>query len=653
MMNPPLNTGMDGTGGIGPQSIPFEGLPEQVQELPSPPQPVYINVIPDEEQQKAIVSLCSQLKRSVQSHGAQKKKRLQRCYDYSVSKLSDGDLLPTPNVTGSERDRATDRPQVFYPMTRQQLKTIYSSMRLTLFPNDENFFQMKSRQPAGVQLEDHITEALKYIYREQNIVGKIGGTLWNLCVFGFSATFPTIRENKDFEWSYIQGEPDPMTGQPSPGQYQATAIQNPPTIDIENFNPLNFYIDPIEKVPDRAKWVNIDIKKVQELKDSPYYFNTDKLKDIASKTINQQTLNQSLGQTYAADMQYTFQDSENSVKYDLYYFPFLEVKAEGQEPTEYRNMIVGIAGEEVLCRFHPNTFPRGRNPVTFYNWMTDPDNIYSVGVAEDLLDLQKLINIIANYKIESLARIGNRFAVKPECDLTNFFGVAGGVLVTEDPKNDVSSLTGDFSEIAALDNTIGVLKAEGQIVSGAQNPFQGSSQVDYKKTATEVSQLAENSISILREVIEHVSQGMVDLFNKINYLIAEIYTEPIMVPVSNTDPRFGGESFIQVDLSVLKQDMFTFEMTSVNSFQSKQAQINALMQLAEMIENPEALAIIKPFVLKMANLMGVKDGEEVIDQILANYQQAQAQAMQQQAMMAQAQAMGMPPGPAPAGPPPV
>lgn len=610
----------------GEPTAPDEG---GISAAVAPAAPDSLSLQPDEAEQKEIVKTAIAFKKSVMAHSKDRKAEMRRCLAYIKSKLQDGDLLPRPSSEGSDRDANTDRPQVFMPLSRQQYKQLKSQIRLTIFPNDEDFFRVraKTNDPIGpmpqpifdpmtgleipqppppkyTDFEDPLTEGLKYVFKEAHISEKIGQNLDNSIWAGCFAGFPTIQDRTIPEWELDMSIPG----------YVKVAEHSVSTLDVEVFNPIDFYIDPSAKDPEYAKWVYVGRKKCQEIKDSRVYFNKDKLKLYAGKTVNFSNKEDGLSIHDIHGLNSSFDDSEENLEYDLFYFPYLKTSA-----SEYRNMIVGVAGGECLVRFHPNTTPRGMNPVVFTGWDTECENPYPQGPIEDMKDIQRNINFMANYKVETLARMGNRFAASADVEIENAFGIAGGIIITpegQDVRQNVMSLTGDYSEIAAITNDIGVLKAEAQIVSGAQNPFQGASNIDFKKTATEINRLTENSISILREVIEHLcNMGVSRLLERCMYLVPDLYPEPITIPV---DRPFGGREFIQVDFSLLKSGQYVVELVNINPSQSKQVQTDGLMKLMELFmgaESPAALQIMEPLIVKIGELMGIKNIRDILDQI--------------------------------------
>ena len=593
-------------------------------------QGMFPNIPLTANEQMEIVSFCNQFKLAVRTHAREKKNTMRTCYAYSKSKFVGGDLLPVPSTMGGDRDMDEDRPRVFIPLVRQQLKQIYSYLKLTIFPNDEDYFRVRGKTPEAARIEDSLTEGLKSIFKQAMITEKLGSALYNVIWAGNAVVFPTIKEEIFWEWHFDAAQQ----------QYVAVQVDMPPLPDLETWNPIDFYIDPTEKDLERVKWGYFGTKKLQELLDSQLYFNKEPMQAFASKETRKNDQNDGADLSQFNGLNPSFEDAEKNVDYDLYYFPYIKTS-----DREYRNMIVGIVGQQVLVRFHPNLFPRGMNPAVFFNWLSDVDSGYGTGPIEDIKELQRLTNIMHNYMIEVLARIGNRFVVTPDVDLTNLFGVAGGVAVAERP-DSIQPLTGNYAEIGELYNVIGTIKAEAQITSGSQNPFQGSANVDFKKTATELQILQENSISIIREVVEHLSvMGIQRILERLMYLCAELYSRPTTVRVNH--PQLGTQ-FMNVDLSVLRSGLFTIELVSVNSSQSKSAQVNGLMQLLQLVgQSPELFTVAEPVIQKIGELQGITDISQMIEDIKERIRMNNAS--RQQGIPGSAMGMGAVPGQTMAG----
>lgn len=605
----------------------------------------------DENEHEEVISILREFKQSAIEAARPKKDTLKKAGAALKCKLIEGDLLPLPSTSGNDKDLNKQRPQVYIPVIRQQVKLIYSQLKMLLFANNEDYFRIRAKTAPYVKFEEPLTNGLKYIFRQEKIPQKLEQDIYNAIWAGFFASYPVVQFNKAFEWRIVQGQPvtDPQTGEQlidpitndlivEPDSYEQIEVDLPPSLDIESLNPHDFYIDPTEKDPERLKWVYCCDKKYQDILDNPYYINKDKLMALLQEQESDGHDDKS-DSSDITEVNKQFRDKPGFIRYDLYYIPYLELKQSSGK--SYRNMIIGVASNQQVVRFHPNMLPMGLNPVVFQNWSASvPDDAYSTGPVEDLLNLQKIINILYNYKLETMARIGNRFGLTPNVDLSNAFGVSGGVFITDNPKEDIVPFTGDYGEIASLDNTIGALKAEAQILGGAQNPFQGSSEIDYQKTATELQILHESSISILREVAANMADGLERVIERLMYMVADLYTEPIQIP---DEDAFGQDVVLEVDFSVLRTRQFKIDITSANPSQSKQAQVNSLKELVDLLTSQpiEVIEAIKPVIDKIGILNGISDVDDLLDKV------------KQRADVLRAQQAGVPAPPVPGvpGPP--
>lgn len=303
--------------------------------------------------------------------------------------------------------------------------------------------------------------------------------------------------------------------------------------------------------------------------------------------------------------QLSTEDDPKTLNCDYYYLPAITL-----EDIKYQNILVTIINGQVLAEFRPNMMPTGLNPAVYCTWMDDRESPYGTGPAEDIKDIQRLVNILYNYQIETFARIGNRFVVKDTVDITNFFGLAGGVATAQDPHNDIVPITGDYIETTHLANLIGTLKAEAQLLAGTQQPFQGASNIDFRKTATEIQLLQENSIGVVREAVEHLSaQGIQPLLERLMYLASQLYQQPL-------DFRVENNQFMSVDLTMLATGNFTIELTSVNPSESRQAQAGNLLKLIQLLaDKPDLLIVAEPLITQIGLLWGIKDIKQLLTDI--------------------------------------
>jgi hypothetical protein len=201
-------------------------------------------------------------------------------------------------------------------------------------------------------------------------------------------------------------------------------------------------------------------------------------------------------------------------------------------------------------------------------------------------------------------------------------------------------------------------------IGGSQDPFQGSSAMDFKKTATEIQVLQSNAVSRVQEAVEHIGNcGVGPILERLAFMAAHLYQGPITVRIDNPKSApvvpgqepgpqdiqdqaaqqglaqpANGPHFREIDLSILATGEFTIELTGVNSAQSKGAEAQLLMELIQMIaKNPEGALMAEGPMEKMAVLNGFKEFPEVFSTFKDRYesmkqiqqQLAQGQQMQQ------------------------
>jgi hypothetical protein len=591
----------------------YVGQPN-VQPPPPRPQPqaqipASLSVTLDDDEQQEVVRYCNTFWKNSVTNTRAKKDMMLRCYAYSVNQFYGDDLLPKPGVQ-NDNDNNKNRPQIFIPGIREQLNNLYSYIKLTIFPNDEDYFRIKGKNEQAAILEQDLTDGFMQLFKQEQISEKLSQFLYNLCWAGFSAGYPTVTQDVTHVTQMgVDDQGNPL--------YVTTAERQPARIDFRCWNPINFFVDNLARDRQTARWCYWSVKKLYELQDSMLYIQENVQQVTPTKNPMSYDIFSGLDMTQWNYLQTITLDNEEDVMVHQYFIPCLKTSR-----NEYRNMLVTIANGQTLIEFRPNLLRY--NPGIFTTWRDDVDTPYGIGPAEEMVGCQRLINILYNAMIEDLARNGNRFVARPEVDLTQLFGVAGGIAITNDPRNDIVPLQGDLVNLAHLQNIIGTLKAEMQLCAGSQNPFQGASNIDFKKTATEIQLLQENSISNMREIVEKISNTAIQpAIESLCSIAAEIGEEPIMV---RRDTPGGGEAFIPVDLSIFNNGQYSVEMTSVNPSQSKQQQINIFNQLLQMAAStPQAVILTKPILLKIAQIAGIGDADSILNEVIQNFQAMQAQ----------------------------
>ena len=551
-----------------------------------------------------LVQSCKKFKQAVKDHSTQKRDIQRRCHAYFMSELQDGDLLPEARYNeGGQADADTERPQIFLPVTRSTAKMLYAQLKLALFPNDTDFFRVFGKTTQAAQFESDLTTAFKWLFKQSNMAEKLSENLLNVIWAGFCATFPTMDANPVTEWSINEQ-----------GQYVVNTIKLEPRLHVDVCNPLDFYPDPVAKDAESSRWVYCQQKSLQDMIDKPdLYSNIEEIRPLAKNQGNKRSneQEQERGLSGANNLQQTFDDEDERVDYDLYYFPVLpKIKRSNGEP--FRNMLVGIAADQVITRFYPNLYPYGLNPAVFSTWMPDISSPYGTGPVEDIMPLQRLLNFIFNHSIETLARSGNMLAVNKDVDMSQL-GRAGGVMVTDGrPSEDVQMLNTEDTELNSLFSAMGLIKSEAQTLAGSTHPYLGMASTDTQKTATEFSVIQETVISVLKEVTQHLAETLIQpLLERFMYLAADYFGDtPVQVRVDEAEQT----NLLEVDLSLIKKmrGQFTMEVTSINLAESKLAESNSLKELLQlMMSSPEIGSMAKdgmyPLLQRLAKLNNIND----------------------------------------------
>jgi hypothetical protein len=582
-----------------PQGAPMmeQGMPPMEQPIPPmpppPPKKKLGNLKISDQEQQDVLRECRVFLQYVQTVTRQKKAVQERAFRYSKNQLGDGDLLSLAMVEGQndnletgynssgswEMDESTNgagnlnegRPRVFNPITRQVTKAIYAQLKMSLFGNDDGWFRIRGKNEKAAELEDELTKGMVQKCAEHQITEKLSVFILNLIIASNAAVHPMVINETAYEWQV-----DEVTG-----TYKEVKKEGGVNCTIESFSPLSFYIDPKARNSEKARWVHRGWKALHEIQENSAFFNTD---DLATNADAYGVGDDEY--THAMDMingYVTQQDSgEKRISYDLYYFPVLELEG----GKTYRNMMVGIANENTVIMFKPNVYPKGMNPVVFCNYMPDTDTIEGTGPIEDLIPIQRMVNLLENYKMETIARNGNTMMVSEDVDLNSMHPAIGGIGIVRNGgrvQDSVLPIIGDVGVLGALSNEIGQMKADALSMTGGVSPFQGSSDVDHKKTATELQLFARNGMGIERETIEHIAtMGIIPTLERYMYLMAEYYRDPFPIRLNSGD-------FVEIDFSPLKSGEYYIELTNVNPAESKVAQVNVLKELFSAIKQDPAL----------------------------------------------------------------
>lgn len=576
--------------------------PYQPQQPTIPPSEMYTRSIQlTEDEQRDVVRQCMEFKINTRNHAYEKKLSMRRNYAYTENKFVGDDLLPVPDTSGSDRDVNSSRPQVFMPCMRELVKQLYAYIAMTLLPNDEDYFRIRAKYPTGVDIEDDLTDGFKFIFKKQRLSEQIKRFLYNGIWSGMMVAYPSFTIPISSEWGI----------HPTSGQFTSKEVEGEPVLKLNVWNPIHFYIEPVPC--NEPRWGYYAYRKKQDVLDSKFTM-TDaipKLKMMGNTTYRSSQETEGLPVDTFNQLNEIFIDDQENLKWDAFYWPYIKLNS----GREFRNINIGIAEERCLAEFRPNMIFTD-SPAVYTTWMNEVDSPYGTGPCDDVQVIQRIINLLENYVIESLARNGNTWAVRKGCDISNLFGVVARVIQTPgDPREFIMNLAMSHEELEVILNHIGMLKAEMTMVFGASDPFTGASRVDHQITATQSNLLQETAISVNREATEHIGYtGVAKILDKCATILAHLYRD--RGPVTVRTEGDNGPEFKDVDLSLYLTGDFTIELMSTNASQSKQQQIGNLMQLVTaLMQNPQGVFLAQPIIEKIAVLSGERDMPEILEKI--------------------------------------
>jgi hypothetical protein len=619
----------------------------------------------NDAQQFALVSHCQEFKQSLISHaGGIKQKDIETFASLNNQYFDGADYLcPQPSIQNDTKGATKRADPIFFPLTSQLYKIYCSVMLPAIISTDDEWFRVRSKtaeyvtNPLTGVNEDDYTEALRYLFRSKNITEKIKDFISTFAWSSSPCCYVYLEETPVWEYQYVYE--DTATGQvvedldenTVQAGLQMGAIRqagmapklkgNKKQICVKTLKPLQLYIEPDVYDEDNCGWGHFGYKKRRELLDDPYCLNKDEIKRYGAEGTGTNSQDNGGVQAQAEQIkgqQSSFTSKDGQFKFDMYYFPYVLA-----DDLELRNVTVCVAEGRILTHVIPNLLPNGMNPLVFGTISPGVDKPYNSPPLADAQPYQRLLNIQRNYQKDVMARIGNIYAVREQADISQLFGATCGIVLTENPREDIVPLTGDYSEVAAMANQIGVDKMEAQASAGIHQPFQGSSAIDEKKTATEINITARQQMGIMDEWADRTGTQVLRVLDRVKHYLAEISESVINVPVQNA--QTAEIEYKQVDLSGLKGDNYTIELISISPAQSKNAQAQFLTQVAAQLGGaPEVIPVVAPLVQKIGELNGIKDIKTLLQQMqeASGYLQQFEQFREQQAM-AEAIASGMPP----------
>jgi hypothetical protein len=579
--------------------------------------------------QQSLVNYCNTFKTNLIAHGKAKKNQDVEIFAALNNQFSDTTyLMPARTIeVGTQKAVQSTLEPIFFPLILQLYLIGISVLMSSIISTDDDWFRVRAKTSQWVTSEtgvneDDYTEALKYYFREKNVTEKlkdfISTSLWS----SSPCAYVGMLERPEYEYKPVFSDPlsggvvenpsEDMLPYLTPMGVAPKWTQNKKKVFVEALNPLLLYIEPEVYDEDYCSWGYFAYKKRRDLLDDPYCQNKDSIEAFSEEGTGISTQASGVYSQFQAikGLSANFTSKDGQMRHDMYYFPYVRAGV-----TELRNVTVCVCEERILTHILPNFLPGGKNPLVFGTIEPGVDKPYNNAPLANALPYQRQINRMENYMMEVMARIGNLFNVREGTDISQLFGAAGGILFSDNPGQDVVPLTGDFSEVANLRNQIGVYKMEAQAAAGIFQPFQGSSDVDEKKTATEINISSNQQMGIMDERADRMGSHVRRIMERVLFYLPQISDAVMSIPV--VDQETGQTSYKDVDLSYLTSDNYTIELVSISPAQSKNAQAQFLTQLAMQLgSNPEALMSgVAPLIQKIGELNGIKDIKTLLQQV--------------------------------------
>jgi hypothetical protein len=364
---------------------------------------------------------------------------------------------------------------------------------------------------------------------------------------------------------------------------------------------LYTYIMPsvINSNPDSYNWVNVSYHRTQDLLDNPLFaINKDKLiKD--NKLIGKTSINDKyMGYLNYGNTNQSININSQVCELTWAYLDHFKFVSSGRI---LRNFLVYLVEDSIIIGCVPNlNYTRigdekvCKNPLIWMVYEKQKNNNIGTSPTFDSIDLAKVVNILTNYMLETLATKGNKIAVDDSLidiktqaggagQIYHYDGMAANNRGIADIRQALMPLPDNNDDIASIYSGIREVKSEAQEVASATNSFNSSIQ---RQTATEIASLVNQSNSIVDAVVKRVIKYFTEMYSR---MLDDLCNRGIIVQgiVSET-----GNSF---DFSAIKNKKFVPKITATNPQLTKQLQLQALKELLTMAlqsQNSEILARI-------------------------------------------------------------
>lgn len=474
----------------------------------------------------------------------------------------------------NQNDERKWRSKIYVPLSYEAATNIYSNIKRMLFPTDSSFFTVEGRTESASSSANTIKSYLLYQLDEMNFITKFGAFLKQMVIIGNTAAAiywkKVKRKGKEktsipiFDENGLQVNTEEVEIEVDKVIYDAP--------EFETINMLDIVFDTSSTNWEEGMTIHRTYRPLEQILNNQVYKNTDGLKAISEIEDNQFKADCSK----ALEMNDPLKDQKGLVKL---YSAYGDFKVGNDIYYDY---IAVIANDENLIRFEPNPYPS--KPFIFSTYESIPNELYGIGAIEPGLGIQYLVNTFSNQKSDVMSLIINGMWAYVDdgiIDPEEIVAKPGALIAMKDP-NNIRPLHPDTSVMLSY-NEISQLKAEFQEVTGATKYFTGGPNIDFKKTATEVSTLKEAGIVRFSEVIQNIEENALKRIIKLVFVYNTIFNSSLKQIVSALP---GLEN---IDKDMLINDL-NFRVIGANSSISRDIRVNKLLEFIKMVGSSQALA---------------------------------------------------------------
>lgn len=382
------------------------------------------------------------------------------------------------------------RCKVSRPVSQEIVDTVSSAIKASLFPDNEEFFEVEGLDDLGRQYAETVKKYLKAVLFKMRFVQSLNPFIKQLCIMGNSTAGLFWRKEDVVRKRWQDGVVIPDRQM----MWDSTKLE---THDI--FDTVFAPRDPVYSqgtVRIRRKIIHVD-----ELKEKRFYSNLKNLEE--GKTPSEPSDSSASERRRIFGMNESIIDKKKDVELLL---RSGDINIDGKI---YRDRTIVVANRKHLLRFIPNQYWCG-NPHIFANYTDSHNELFGRGPLEPIRGLQKLIDTFSCQKADISNLIINGFWAYKDDGIINPVDLISrpmGAIPMEDV-NNIKSLVPSSNPTLAF-NEIEDLRLETERSSGASKFAQGVVSPG-KRTAFEVGKISAGSNNRFNDIVANVGDMAIE-----------------------------------------------------------------------------------------------------------------------------------------------